>query len=83
MSIEDPLYLSRQQLAEAAGVSIRTFEGHVKQNVGGLNDARETHPGIGTVYVTRKCRKYLALTQAFPKRRKNRTQPIITTHAAI
>lgn len=68
---EEPLYFSRQQLAVRAGVSLRRFAAHEAGNVGDLRKARETHGGIGLVYASARCRKYLALCAATQTRRKS------------
>jgi len=66
---DGPLYYSRAQLAEAAGVGMRTLEKHNVLNVGNIQAAREKIPGLGLVYAASKCRKYLALCAAGAKRK--------------
>ena len=61
---DEPLYYNRRQLAERAGVAMRTFTKHESLNVGNLSAARETHPGIGLVYKASSCRRYLGLVAA-------------------
>ena len=72
---DEPLYYSRIQLAERAGISIRLLTSHEAANVGNLMAARERHKGLGLVYVASKCRKYLALNAC---RRPKKTTPTTT-----
>lgn len=64
----DDFYIA-ETLAAAAGVSKKTFERHLAKNVGSLQSARFTEPGLGVRYDAKKCRRYLALVLACPKRR--------------
>ena len=74
MTTEEPGYYSRQQLAERAGVSYNTFVRHEAADVGNIKAAREKIKGLGLVYVSHKCRKYLSLIAAAYKGRKKPTQ---------
>ena len=74
MNDEEPTYMSRAQLAARVGVSVRLLHNHEKCNVAGINAARETHKGFGTVFVFSKLRKYLALLDT--KRQPKITKPI-------
>jgi len=62
-------YFTSATLAKAAGVCMRVFQRHLQLNVGQVQAARETIPGLGVVYEARKCRKYLALCLADPRRK--------------
>lgn len=61
-------YYTTASLAAAAGVGLRCFQKHLKHNVGNINDAREEIPGMGLRFLGKKCRKYLSLVLADPKR---------------
>jgi len=77
--IHDPdeaIYLSRVQLAERAGISLRLLTSHEAANVGNLMAARERHKGLGLVYVASKCRKYLALNACRHRKTQPETQPV-------
>ncbi len=71
---DGPDYYSRQQLADRAGVSYRTFTNHETLNVGNIHAAREKVPGIGVVFKATGCRKYLALTATGKRRKPAATQ---------
>ena len=57
-------YFTAQSLADAAGVSLRTFFGHLQNDVGQVSKAREKVPGLGIRYNAKACRKYIALVTA-------------------
>lgn len=61
----EPEYFSAKSLAARVGISERTLDSHLKQNVGGILEAREFHPGLkGARFRSAKCRKYINLVTA-------------------
>lgn len=63
--LELPEYLTAQQVAERAGVHYDTFRRHVRENVGGLRDARKRVPRVrGYLWEARALRKYLGMMAA-------------------
>jgi hypothetical protein len=63
-----PDYYTASSLAAAAGVGLRAFQKHLAADVGQVSKAREVVPGLGVRYEAGKCRKYLRLCLACPRR---------------
>lgn len=74
--MEPPTYFTTKSLCDYAGVNPRTFQDHLRLNVGGIQSAREKVRGLGLRYVGSKCRRYIAMCHADPGRlAKSKPQP--------
>ena len=61
---DTPPYFTAATLAAYTGVSRRTLDRHIADNVCGLKDARENEKGIGMLFPAAKCKTYIAKVKA-------------------
>lgn len=62
--MDAPEYYTSRETAEKAGVSLKTFFRHLKEDVGGIRTkAREIVKGVGHRWNAAKCPKYFALVR--------------------
>lgn len=73
--VPEPTHYNRQQLAERAGISIRTLADHEAKDVGKMLSAREKVPGVGLVYKASGVRRYLGLCAAGCRKPKAKRPP--------